>query len=62
MAAKYEDQFFTLAVKLGWHRALKETLHQLDLMPPFEREPFDRVNDVERAQLHEVLVASGWLG
>jgi 4-hydroxy-tetrahydrodipicolinate synthase len=61
MAAKYEDEYFALAVKLGWHRALKETLYQMGLMPPFEREPFDRIDDAERAQLREVLLKCGWL-
>lgn len=61
MAAKYEDQYFTLAVKLGWHRALKETLFQMGLMPPFEREPFTRVNEEESAQLHTVLLKNNWL-
>lgn len=61
MAAKYEDEYFALAVKLGWHRALKETLNLLGLMPAFEREPFNRITNEERAQLHQVLVANGWL-
>lgn len=58
---RYEDPYFGFAVKLGWHRALKETLYQLGLMPPFERAPFNRINEQERAQLRQVLIRCGWL-
>lgn len=58
---KYEDVYFPMAVKLGWHRALKETLVQLNLMKPFERSPFNRINLDERAEMRKVLVNCGWL-
>jgi 4-hydroxy-tetrahydrodipicolinate synthase len=57
---EHEDPYFGLAVKLGWHRALKETLSQLGLMEPFERSPFNRVSEQERRQLAEVLTKCGW--
>lgn len=61
IAESYEDPYFGFAVKLGWHRALKETLFQLKIMPPYERAPFNRVRETERLQLREVLVQCGWL-
>ncbi|MFZ0549042.1 MAG: dihydrodipicolinate synthase family protein [Candidatus Promineifilaceae bacterium] len=61
IAELYEDPYFDFAVKLGWHRALKETLHQLNIMPPYERSPFNRISETERSQLREVLVQCGWL-
>jgi 4-hydroxy-tetrahydrodipicolinate synthase len=60
-AAANEDEFFALAVKLGWHRALKETLHQMGLMPAFEREPFTRISEAERTELRAVLLKNGWV-
>ena len=44
IAAAYEDPYFAKAVSYGWHRALKETLHVLGLMPPYERAPLERVD------------------
>lgn len=61
IAERFEDPYFGFAVKLGWHRALKETLYQLGLMPKFERAPFNRVTEAERTQLREVLGQCGWL-
>ncbi|HEG43164.1 MAG TPA: dihydrodipicolinate synthase family protein [Phycisphaerales bacterium] len=61
IAEKYEDPYFQFAVKLGWHRALKETLSQLDIMPPFERAPFNRVSEDHRETLNKVLAGCGWL-
>ena len=61
IAERYEDPHFRFAGKVGWHPVLKETLFQLGLMPRFERAPFKRINEEERAQLREVLVRCGLL-
>jgi 4-hydroxy-tetrahydrodipicolinate synthase len=61
IAESFEDAYFDFAVKLGWHRALKETLYQLNIMPPYERAPFNRINETERSQLRDVLSQCGWL-
>ncbi len=52
---RYEDLYFDRAVELGWHIALKETLHMLDLMPPYERAPLPRLDSKGRARLRELL-------
>ena len=59
IAEKYEEPHFKFAAKTGWHPLLKETLYQLDLMPPFEREPFKRINEQQRIELHDILVKYG---
>jgi len=61
IAKKYEDSYFDFAVKYGWHRVLKETLYQLDIMPPYEREPFNRINEAERSKLQKVMIECNWL-
>ncbi len=61
IAEKFEDPLFEFAAKAGWHPLLKETLYQLDLMPPFERKPFTRINEEDRANLREILAGCGWL-
>ena len=58
---KYEDVYFPIAEKYGWHRALKETLVQLGIMKPFERAPFNRISKNEQEQLREVLISCGWV-
>jgi dihydrodipicolinate synthase/N-acetylneuraminate lyase len=57
----YEDPYFDVAVELGWHTQLKETLHILGLMPPHERAPLPRLNGEQRARLHAKLEELGWL-
>ncbi len=58
----YEDPYFDTAVQLGWHVALKETLHLLNLMPPFERAPLMRLPEDKRATLRALVEKLGWLG
>ena len=58
---QYEDPYFDVAVELGWHPQLKETLHLLGLMPPFERAPLPRLNDAQRARLGDCIARLGWL-
>lgn len=57
----YEDPYFDIAVELGWHPQLKETLHLLGLMPPFERTPMPRLNEAQRASLRDCIINLGWL-
>ncbi len=58
----YEDPFFDVAVGLGWHVALKETMHLLGLMPPHERAPLPRLNAEQQAKLTACVDTLGWRG
>lgn len=58
----YEDPFFDVAVSLGWHVALKETMHVLGLMPPFERAPLPRLDAGQRDKLAACIDKLGWRG
>ena len=58
---RYEDPYFDIAVELGWHPQLKETLHLLGLMPAFERAPLTRLTANQIAQLRECIDKLGWL-
>jgi len=60
LAATQEDPFFETAVKFGWHRSLKESLHILGLMPPHERHPFTRVEEEGQVELREIIGTIGW--
>jgi 4-hydroxy-tetrahydrodipicolinate synthase len=59
---QFEDPYFDVAVELGWHPQLKETLHLLGLMPPFERDPLPRLSATQQARLHDCIQSLGWLG
>ncbi len=56
-----EDPYFDIAVSLGWHLALKETLDLMGLMPAFERPPLQRMPSQSRSQLETVLKACHWI-
>ena len=58
----YEDPYFDKAVQLGWHVALKETLHLMNLLPPYERAPLARLAAPKREELKALLEKLGWLG
>lgn len=58
----YEDPFFDVAVGLGWHVALKETMHLLGVMPPFERAPLPRLNAEQQGKLIACIDKLGWRG
>jgi dihydrodipicolinate synthase/N-acetylneuraminate lyase len=60
LARGFEDPYFDVAVGLGWHRALKETLHLFDLMPPFERAPMPRLDLKGRERLAGIVDGLGW--
>ena len=60
IAATYEDPYFEAAVGYGWHRALKETMHILDVMPPFERAPLHRLSPDERRALAAIVASIGF--
>ena len=60
IAVANEDPFFGTAVRYGWHRSLKESLHILGLMPPFERHPFTRVDEAAQADLRAIITQIGW--
>lgn len=61
IAEEYEDVYFPMAVKFGWHRSLKETLVQMNIMNSHERAPFNRVSREDRAQMRNVLIKCGWI-
>ncbi len=56
----YEEPYFDLAVSLGWHIALKETLNILGLMPAWERAPLPRLNSDQRKILLSKVEELGW--
>lgn len=58
---EYEDPYFDIAVSLGWHPQLKETLNILGLMPPYERAPMPRLNLDQQDQLKKCINELGWL-
>lgn len=58
---EYEDPYFDLAVELGWHVQLKESMHLLGLMPPYERAPMPRLNEEKQARLKACFERLGWL-
>lgn len=60
LARRFEDPYFDTAVALGWHRALKETMHLLGLMPAFERAPMPRLDEAGRARLAALIDGLGW--
>ena len=60
LAKTQEDPFFETAVRYGWHRSLKESLHILGLMPPHERRPFTRVDAEASADLRRIIESIGW--
>jgi len=57
----YEDPYFDLAVSLGWHIALKETMSFLNLMPRHERAPLPCLTDAQSAKLRACVDKLGWL-
>lgn len=61
LVKKYHDPYFDLAVSLGWHVALKETLHLLGLMPAYERDPLPRLSKDKREVLRAKMDELGWL-
>lgn len=60
IARAYEDPYFDVAVSLGWHLALKETMHLMGLLPPYERAPLPRLNDAQQAKLIACVDKLGW--
>lgn len=60
IAVENEDPFFETAVRYGWHRSLKESLHILGLMPHHERHPFTRVEEEGQIELKKIIEQIGW--
>lgn len=58
---QYEDAYFDLAVELGWHVALKETLNVLGLMPAAERPPLPQLDASQRERLTRFIQEVGWM-
>jgi 4-hydroxy-tetrahydrodipicolinate synthase len=60
LVRRFEEPYFDVAVSMGWHRALKETLHLRGLMPPYERSPMPRLGEADRKRLDELVQAQRW--
>lgn len=60
IAQQFEEPYFDVAVSLGWHRALKETLGLYGLMPPHERRPLNRISEPFVEKLKETIAVLGW--
>ena len=56
-----EEPFFDVAVKIGWHIALKEALSIKGLMQPWERAPMHRADMAANKQLSDVMKLCGLL-
>ena len=57
----YEDPYFPVAIRLGWHRALKATLEIMALMPEHERAPMTALDAEEMALLDACLTEIGFM-
>ena len=60
LTQQFEDPYFDIAVSLGWHRALKETMSLYGLVQPFERAPMNRISASDHEKLKDALLAMGW--
>jgi len=49
-----EKPFFDIAVNLGWHLALRESMSIAGLCPPFERQPMMRLAPADRRKLEAI--------
>lgn len=58
---EYEDPYFDIAVELGWHPQLKETMNILGLMPNYERAPLPQLSEKQRGRLLDRIEKLGWL-
>ncbi len=57
---EYEEPYFDMAVSMGWHRALKETLHHLGVIEPYERSPLQRSDAENVDKLVDIVDSCGW--
>lgn len=51
----YEDEYFKVAVSLGWHVQLKEVLFFMNLMSNYERLPLEPLEKFKSDQLYNFL-------
>lgn len=58
IVASKETPFFELAVKLGWHPALKEAMNFKGVMKATERPPLKRIPAEERDSIKKILIES----
>lgn len=58
---KYEKPFFEVAVKAGWHLALKEALAFFNLMEPWERLPLSRISTQAKNRITDNLRSKKWM-
>ncbi len=47
----FEAKYFDVTFNIGWHPTMKEGMHYLGLMSPYEREPLKRISDKDRKAL-----------
>lgn len=58
----FEEPFFTLAVKAGWHLALKEAMAFFGLVSRYEREPLPELSGKDKENISQLLGGKIWLG
>lgn len=56
-----EEPFFSLAVELGWHAALKEAMDIMGVMPAGERAPISRMAPKNYLRLAGLMRRLGWV-
>jgi dihydrodipicolinate synthase/N-acetylneuraminate lyase len=56
----FEEPFFNLAVKAGWHLALKEAMAYLGLVSRYEREPLPQLSGNDKDNIGQLLGSEGW--
>lgn len=58
---KYEDDYFDLAVELGWHTQLKFCLNYFGLLPHIERPPLKELSKQKQNRIIDFFEQKGWL-
>jgi len=56
-----EEPFFDLAVKKGWHVALKAAMDISGLIPSTERPPLHRLGSKDMDEIRDVMTKCGWI-
>lgn len=57
---EYEEPFFQVAVKAGWHIALKEAMAFMELVGRWERAPLPQLSEQEKGNIIELLKGRVW--
>ncbi len=57
---EFEEPFFSIAVKVGWHLALKEAMAFLGLIGRWEREPLPQLSEQNVENIIQLLKGKDW--